>query len=303
MNKVTFVFIACFFILLAFYSGVTEINTAVQVVPAIGLIALVGIPHGAIDHILFLEKSSWSPITFYLFYLGLIGLYVSMWLVAPALSMAFFLALSAYHFGQSQLTDLALLSKLKSLLYFAWGTTVLSGLIYFNREEIAVLTAANPDMAMISTVMSPSFYQTLLLVSAILTSAILIYGASQKLVSFERVGIETFVMGLILLSFAVFPILTGFTLFFVVIHSLRVLTEEYDFMRDLKSRFSIGLFLKMLLPYTLLSLLGSALLLAFSYFNWLPVSNLLLVFILISVLTLPHSIVMEIFYRKRSPKS
>ncbi|HKK40157.1 MAG TPA: Brp/Blh family beta-carotene 15,15'-dioxygenase [Cryomorphaceae bacterium] len=300
MNKITFVFISCFFILLALYSGVSEFNTTIQVVPAIAFIALLGIPHGAIDHILFLEKSSWSPVVFYIFYLGLIGLYVILWLMAPAASMALFLALSAYHFGQSQFADLKLSRKLKPILYFSWGSTVLSGLIYFNRAEIAEIARSNEEMANLSAVMDPNLYLVLLIASAVVVTGVLGFGLSQKILSVERAAIEVFVMGLIQFSFIAFPILTAFTLFFVVIHSLKVLSDEYDFMLNLRSRFSVGLFLKLLLPYTVLSLFGSALLLFIAYMGWLPISNLLLVFILISVLTLPHSIVMEGFYRKRS---
>jgi Brp/Blh family beta-carotene 15,15'-monooxygenase len=300
MSKITFIFIACFFILLALYSGVSEFNTTAQVIPAIVFIALLGIPHGAIDHILFLEKSSWSPWVFYLFYLGLIGLYVALWLVAPALSMALFLALSAYHFGQSQFTDVKFSRTLKPLLYFAWGSTVLSGLIYFNRAEIAEISSKNEEMANLTAVMDPQTYFVFLIVSGVIVASILSYGLVKKIVSAERAAIEVFLMGLILFSFMVFPILTSFTLFFVVIHSLKVLSDEYDFMFNLRNKFSIGLFLKLLFPYTVLSLVGSAFLLAVSYMEWLPISNLLLVFILISVLTLPHSIVMEGFYRQRS---
>ncbi len=300
MNKITFVFIACFFMLLALYSGVSEFNTTGQVVPAIVFIALLGIPHGAIDHVLFLEKSSWSPAVFYLFYLSLIAIYVLAWLMAPIWSMALFLALSAYHFGQSQFADITFSVKLKSLLYFAWGSTVLSGLIYFGGAEIAAIADGNPEMANLTAVMNPQFYHVLLIASALVVAVILTYGVLKKVISLERVAIEVFVMGLIQFSFLVFPILTAFTLFFVVIHSLKVLSDEYDFMRDLKRKFSVGAFLKLLLPYTFLSLFGSAFLLFVSYMNWLPISNLLLVFILISVLTLPHSIVMEGFYRKRA---
>ncbi len=138
-----------------------------------------------------------------------------------------------------------------------------------------------------------------MIVSGVIVASILAYGLVKKIVSAERAAIEVFVMGLILFSFMVFPILTSFTLFFVVIHSLKVLSDEYDFMFNHRNKFSIGLFLKLLFPYTVLSLVGSAFLLAVSYMEWLPISNLLLVFILISVLTLPHSIVMEGFYRNR----
>jgi Brp/Blh family beta-carotene 15,15'-monooxygenase len=300
MTKITFVFISCFFLLLALYTGVSEYNTAAQVIPAIVCIALLGIPHGAIDHLLFLEKSTWSPLLFYTFYLGLIALYVVAWLLAPTLSMGLFLVLSAYHFGQSQFTDLKQFKrKLKPFLYLSWGLTVLAGLIYFNRAEIAGLAETSPEMAAFSGIMNPQLALTLMAISGIVTLGILGYGLIKNHLTFERFGIEILVMGLIQFSFMVFPILTGFTLFFVVIHSLKVLTDEYDFMQKVKQRFTIKGFLKMLLPYTLLSLFGSAFLLLISHFEYMPISNLLLVFILISVLTLPHSIVMEVFYRKR----
>ena len=300
MTKITFVFISCFFLLLALYTGVTEFNTVSQVVPAILFIALLGIPHGAIDHLLFLEKSTWSPLLFYSFYLGLIVLYIVAWIFTPAVSMGVFLVLSAYHFGQSQFADLdKIKGRMKPFLYLSWGLTVLSGLIYFNRHEISELLTSSKEMNSFIEIMNPSLALPLMIVFGVLTIGLLGYNLIKNSLTLERLGIEILVMGLIQFSFVAFPVLTGFTLFFVVIHSLKVLSDEYDFMHKVRKRFSLKGFLKMLLPYTLLSLFGSAFLLLISHLDYMPVSNLLLVFILISVLTLPHSIVMEVFYRNR----
>jgi Brp/Blh family beta-carotene 15,15'-monooxygenase len=300
MSKITFLFISCFFLLVALYSGVSEFNGPEQVIPAVVFIALLGIPHGAIDHVLFMEKSTWSPPLFYGFYLSLIGVYVLAWMMAPAFSMAVFLILSAYHFGQSQLSDLRLEGRFRRfLIYSFWGGSILSGLVVYNQPEIVELAATYADMAALSSIFDPGIHHVFLIT---FSGGFLLIAADalrKKQISAQRFAMELFVLFLIHFSFRVLPILTGFALSFVILHSLTVLSDEYGFLKSIKRRFNIRRFIGMLWPYTLLSLLGSAVILTLSHTGFLPISNILLVFILISVLTLPHSIVMEKFYADR----
>jgi len=300
MNKITFLFISCFFLLVALYSGVTEFNGPEQVVPAVVFIALLGIPHGAIDHVLFMEKSNWSAVGFYTFYLGLIVLYVAAWMIFPAFSMALFLILSAYHFGQSQLTDLRIEGKIgRAVLFLAWGGSILTGLVYYNQEEIISLSSKYTEMQAMQMVFEADLHRFGLYLSTGILLVFLAYQVYRKRISGHRFAMELFVLGLIHFSFLVLPILTGFALYFVILHSLKVLSDEYGFLKGLKKSFDLRRFIGLLWPFTLLSLLGSGVILTLSHMGFLPVSNLLLVFILISVLTLPHSIVMEKFYADR----
>jgi len=55
-------------------------------------------------------------------------------------------------------------------------------------------------------------------------------------------------------------------------------------------------FVKQLLPYTLLSIVGGALLFGLVSYEFLEISYVFLSIILISILTLPHSVVMNSFY-------
>jgi hypothetical protein len=55
-----------------------------------------------------------------------------------------------------------------------------------------------------------------------------------------------------------------------------------------------------LLPYTLVSIVGLGALLMLSYFGIISMSATFLVFVVISILTLPRSIVMDDFYFKSS---
>jgi hypothetical protein len=77
-----------------------------------------------------------------------------------------------------------------------------------------------------------------------------------------------------------------------------VLSEEFDYLKAIRGSFDVKKFVKLLAPYTILSLVGCALLIGLSHFEIIGLSNILIAFILISALTLPHSIVMEDFYKR-----
>jgi Brp/Blh family beta-carotene 15,15'-monooxygenase len=68
-------------------------------------VALLGLPHGAVDHV-FARRALeprlgriW-PVPFAAAYLALAGAVVALWLAAPAVALAGFLALSVWHFGE-----------------------------------------------------------------------------------------------------------------------------------------------------------------------------------------------------------
>ena len=116
--------------------------------------------------------------------------------------------------------------------------------------------------------------------------------------SVEDVASEILVLALIHLSFYLFPLLISFTFFFIILHSLKVLRQEFIYLKKLREGFKLSNFLVSLVPYTLLSLAGIALLILAKMKAWIDIPDLLLAFIIISVITLPHSFVMEWFYVK-----
>lgn len=79
-----------------------ESNSLVQFA-LFGVILLsIGIPHGAIDHLISNPKIDRKGLgRFLLIYLTLIAAYLSIWYFLPILALIAFLAMSAYHFGQS----------------------------------------------------------------------------------------------------------------------------------------------------------------------------------------------------------
>ena len=109
---------------------------------------------------------------------------------------------------------------------------------------------------------------------------------------------EVVIFILIHASFKLLPLLIGFTLYFATWHSFKVLTEEFAFLKRSSPKFQLGDFIKKLMPFSLLSFFGLGMLFFISQSGFIQVSEILLLFILLSVLTLPHSIVMDGFYSK-----
>jgi Brp/Blh family beta-carotene 15,15'-monooxygenase len=302
MKFTSFLFICGWYLALIFFGNTEWLGLDVQLLVATILILLVGIPHGAIDHIIFLEENKTVPVTqFYLFYFSLMGAYILAWLFLPLWSFVFFLLLSAFHFGQSQFSDVHGVSKINlRALNFVWGTSILSGLIFYHAEELIPIFSKFSDLESLPWAFSEQLHIILLPLSTFLAVGILGFIFWKKKISPSRFFMEIFLLGLIHLSFYTLPVIIGFTLYFTTLHSTRVLVEEFDYLKERKKIFNFGQFFKLLFPYSFLSGIGGAFLLMASYWNWISISNILLALILISIVTLPHSFVMDKFYKKRS---
>ena len=135
-------------------------------------------------------------------------------------------------------------------------------------------------------------------ITNITTLTLILYFFIKNQMSKRRLSSELFLIALIHLTFFLFPFIIGFTLYFVVLHSIRVMNQEYLFFKSEDANFSMIDFLKLLLPYSMLSIFFTSILLALSHWGFLKISIPYLSIIIISVITLPHAIVMHIFYNK-----
>lgn len=298
MNLFTFIYIIGIFILLNIFEGFKEISIENQLIYSSLSILLFGIPHGAIDHIIFFKKRQLTKLKFYLVYLGLIVGFVLMWHIAPVLSLILFLLISAFHFGESQFEDIKITKVLKNIFFFFWGIALLATLIYYNINELANVTAYFDDTLAFEKVYDIKKVTILYYVTNIITIASMILMAVYKQIKIERLLSEFFLLFLIHLTFFLFPFIIGFTLYFVVLHSLKVMQDEIEFFKKDNPKFSILDFLKLLAPYSILSIFFTTILLLLSYYSYIPYSIPFLSIVIISVITLPHAIVMNIFYNE-----
>jgi len=299
MRKTLFYFISVFFLSLSLFPLVDSLSTDLVDQVLIAAIFILGIPHGAIDNILMKRRTGWSSSRFYVFYMSLIGLNIGLWFVYPAASLLLFLFVSAYHFGQAQMSHYFQKKNLiHTLFYFSWGNLVLNFFFLFKRVEIISYfeeLASYPQMAFIFDERLLSGFLLANLLVLLTCAMILIVRKQFSLLSFAIEGLILLMVGTIAY---LYHFVFGFAIFFILLHAMPVLLEEYA---EFYSKFkwsSLLSFLKMLSPFTLLSLFGVFFLFALKDFGYLDFPYLFLILLAGSSITLPHVWVMKKFYRE-----
>ena len=298
MNSFTFIYIIGVFIILNLFQGFTNISLENQLIYSSILILLLGIPHGAIDHVLFFKKRKMSQLKFYSLYLGLSFLFVILWHIFPVTSLILFLLISAFHFGESQFADIFFKKSLRFIFYFFWGLCLLSTLMYYNVNELYEITSYFDDTIILDKIYNKEKIGVFFYITNAVTILSIIALTYFKKINNDRLFSELFLLFLIHATFYLFPFIIGFTLYFVALHSIKVMNDEFKFLKDEDNSFSIISFFKLLAPYSILSIVGTSFLLILSYYNYIPYSIPFLAIIIISVITLPHAIVMNIFYNE-----
>lgn len=297
MSKVIFLFFALFFLLLSFTPVSQGLTFISENDICVLLILALGIPHGAIDNVLFLSRSGVGKIRFYTVYIGIILINAIIWVLLPKISLLFFLLLSSYHFGQSQFVHYI---KKQDLIakgaYMSWGVCIISGLLLLNFNNLEILT----EMTSAFQYLTNPIYQRMLELSfgsslffLLITMIILL---KQNRISLEKVFLESIILMVILLSFKIFSPLVGFTLYFVILHSIKVLEEEFTYLKSENLVRNILNFIQLLLPFSLLSIFGIFFIFALIYFQFIPFTYGFAFLIVISSITMPHAVVMQRFY-------
>lgn len=296
MKISTFIYIGLNLILFNLIKLESEtLNQIIYAICILGILTL-GIAHGAIDNILYGARHGRKNFIFILKYLAIIALFAVSYLLIPNITFILFLIVSAYHFGQSQFIDFNISSKwISKSLYVSWGLLILIMGIAFNTKELATFNAAYfPTMVIFSFLIDHA--NTALIIITAIFLFILIHAYRNTLFSTHELVRELYVLALMALSFAVLPTLIAFSLYFVLLHSLKVISQEYEYCQrafHIKSKVQ---FAKLFLPLTLVSLAGMAgiigALVFFNYHGLIPFALL----IMLSCITIPHSLVMEKFY-------
>ncbi len=298
MKLYTFIYIVLNLIVLQLISlDIEMINIVLQVLCCAGILTI-GIAHGSLDHILYGVDSEKSNRNFIFIYVLVMFAFIGLWAFSITTAATFFLLISAYHFGQSQFEEYQfgppLLNK---LLYVLWGSIVIISPMAFNSSELMALNNQFDTSFPILNFFLLNASKMLIVCIGLFLATFLILANSIKL-PLHTISMELFLIFLILVSFKLIAPFIAFSLFFIFIHSLRVVTQEYQFCH-LSAKINSGKqFLMLCFPLTLVSILGIALLSGVLYFydavNLIPLALI----IVLSGVTLPHSIVMEKFYKQ-----
>lgn len=260
------------------------------------LLITTGIPHGAIDAIIYKNNNKEKDKYFYLKYLGIALVIGLVWAIAPGFAFITFLLLSAYHFGQSQLFHYRLSEKgfLKNALYLLWGMILLSAFIIFHK---------GPSIKFINELLGSGYQEFInqsmlwIFIGSSLAFILLSFLAvSMKQVRIKIVLTEFVYLGILITMFMTTPAVLAFALYFGLWHSLKTMAVEYKNLSLRQKKISIGSFAKQIFPFSLMSF-GGLILVYFVYAQIKDdISIVVLVFVAISILTFPHSWVMNMMY-------
>lgn len=301
MTRPIFIYFAALLLIAPVVLALSPISFSHQLAICFPLIVLLGIPHGAIDNVLYMREKKLSLVTFISVYLILVIANALLWFIKPELAYLGFLFLSAYHFGQSQFSHYLNNKKITNkLLYLVWGVSVLSGLIFFNLNEIEAIMSEHKDFIAFKSIHDKQIIKSLFILSTAFTIGILFFFTVMKKIKMATIFMEVLLLVSIFVSFAMLPLIIGFTFYFVILHSLKVLREEYAYLTFDDHSFGIRKFLHILAPFTLLSVLGIALLFGLIAAKVINFSYGYILLIIISSITLPHAFVMNKFYNMLS---
>ena len=239
------------------------------------------IPHGAADHLIFRSRQpagvGGSDIRFAIFYLVVIVAYGLLWFILPGAALLAFLVVSVYHFGQSYPGNAG-----NQLL---WGTFVLGFpvLLHYGDAQPIVEGMLHRRLFL------PNWVSWL--VPTLLLLANLLVGYLSK--QWTRI-LDACILAIIYLHT---DLLLGFAAYFLIWHSLPAAVDQWRYLQRHLLTDRLGMYLRQLLPLTL----GAVVSLGLIY--WLlnrqgpEVPYLSQLFILVSLITLPHAFLVDRVYR------
>jgi Brp/Blh family beta-carotene 15,15'-monooxygenase len=239
-------------------------------------IALLGIPHGALDlHMITGRAQRTIELGIYLFSIALV---IAGWMIAPTIMLGFFLLNSAWHFGDC---DLQMTSRWKAPLAMVYGLAML----------VVLIDPADPSVSWIIAQLTSTSIEVVQEFSS--RSVRLLAGAIILFVPFAQAR-STWVQSLlrsscIVVVAALTSSLIAFTFYFAMIHAFTSMNALRYYMQT-DTPWTWTQVVKAAAPLTLVSLVGIG---AGGFF--IPSMSLLsLLFIALSALTLPHS---RLFHR------
>jgi lycopene beta-cyclase len=247
----------------------------------------IGIPHGALDHMLSGDKKTTLPI-FIFNYLLIMWAYLIFWYFFPIISLLIFVGYSSFHFGESELIQNKeqINSLVKYFTAFLLGFSILVFIISTHWEE---------SIEIISRIENGANFSLLLLNHTNWVSLASFSAAIVILLNFLRSKSHSLLGLLLLLVLGIYvPLLMAFGLYFIIQHSY----NAWGHLKKGLNESSRVLHVKSI-PFTIGALVIFSLMVFFYNHSPNPVAVFSLFFVFIACISLPHFIMMHLFYVKK----
>ncbi len=262
---------------------------------------VIGIPHGAADnHICQDVMRRCHAKWFYGLYILAAAAYGALWVAAPSFALVLFLAISVYHFGQSNLFYLRLPegALLKKAVYLVWGSFYLVPPILYQYEEarlvITTLLGFDPITAATAQTLAPVVSGLLL---SVMAGAVLLFRVARVMTTGEVVR-EVVSVAVLYSLYVTAPLYVSFIVYWAFWHSLNSALEITTLWERGRLRKQIRAFVRKTLPLTLVTFAGMALIFAMAGAYGSRASLIAVFFVIIAAVTLPHMVIMEAYYRR-----
>jgi beta-carotene 15,15'-dioxygenase len=268
-------------------------------------IFLTGIPHGAIDHLVEREtaerqEKTFNMSLFLLKYVLTMLFYGLMWYLLPSVSLLFFLLISAWHFGETDIEN-APPTSFWNVTRFSFGCFVLLWILLFHAEETTpILARISQNSGSVMPVWDwlVGFKMSLLVGFGLFSLAFFYYSYQKKPITIDKARYLR--LGFILGLTYFLPLLPAFALYFGGWHALCSFKNIHDYLlendNDLRHKKPIMSILNVWTKTLFFTFLAVAFL-GFATWYWLNYLGswdpLPLLFIFLSLITLPHLNVMH----------
>ena len=275
----------------------THVPESFELIFGFILIFTFGMIHGSNDLLIInkiLEKSKYySKLSVLTAYLLIVSFAILIFYWTPALALFLFVLFSAYHFGEQHWEhSLSKLNKiLKSTFYFSYGLLILYLLFAFNEVGVKSIIYEITGYQLTNLYSFP-----LLLVLGSYVGAVLAFELYFDRLSREIVLTELFSLAVLTIIFKSSSLIWGFTIYFILWHSIPSLAEQIKFVYgDFKLKSTLK-YCKSAAPYWIISLIGMAVL----YTVFIGEKHFYsLFFAFIAAVTFPHAFVMVKMFSKK----
>jgi Brp/Blh family beta-carotene 15,15'-monooxygenase len=271
-----------------------EAPGAISVAVVVAVVAFLGIPHGAVDHLaaeaLGGPFDTSSPLQFARSYvLMMLGVGL-VWLIAPAAALAVFLVLSIHHFGQSDLAYLGLPAR--RALLVQWSR----GLLLVGLPLVAHLEIVSPVIERLGGG-DPASWAWLadrwaLWSVALVAQHVMIGGAlSHRFVNRPALVRESVAVAVLTTLLLTADPLIGFAVYFGLWHSLAHLYVLGDLLGAQPA--PLRSVVRLAAPLSVVSVVGIVAIVIGAAAMGRTDLIVALMFVFVSMLTMPHMIVVE----------
>jgi len=251
-------------------------------------LCIIGIPHGANDYLYREDRSANGLVKFLIYYVGIISIYLLIWWAVPLLALVIFFLISLHHFGQSNFENEEVWN-ISSLLWGIWilffpvllhfdeATQIFRSMISFEVYSGNLVSESAAPLEGWKMVVTGSF-------AVIYLVSLVIYKKQDALLCLVQ-----FV--LVSVWYLITPLLFGFIMVFCLWHATQSLQHQAAYFRQVFSK-STRDFLVSMLPFSIVALV------VFCVYVSLFGFNISYSFIILSLISLPHVLVMHVLYSK-----